>query len=111
MHLKLSFCLFFFVAIALQAQPSLKTVAVPQPTNVNQYIANRAALTLLGKALFWDMQLGSDGRTACATCHFHAGADHRSQHQLVSPLNSTLAASDFPFHALSDPTNSSSLSR
>ena len=25
---------------------------------------------------------GSDGRTACATCHFHAGADSRSQNQL-----------------------------
>ena len=108
MHLKLSFCLILYSAAALQAQPSLRTITVPQPTNVNQYIANRAALTLLGKALFWDMQLGSDGRTACATCHFHAGADHRSQHQLVSPLNTTLTSADFPFHALSDPTNNNS---
>ena len=108
MHLKLSFCLILYSAAALDAQPSLRTITVPQPTNVNQYIANRAALTLLGKALFWDMQLGSDGRTACATCHFHAGADHRSQHQLVSPLNTTLTSADFPFHALSDPTNNNS---
>ena len=31
-----------------------------------------------GKALFWDQQLGSDGQ-ACASCHFHAGADTRSR--------------------------------
>ena len=43
------------------------------------------ALVVLGKALFWDMQSGSDGRTACATCHFHAGADHRVQNQLSGP--------------------------
>jgi cytochrome c peroxidase len=30
----------------------------------------------LGKALFWDMNVGSDGQ-ACASCHFHAGADAR----------------------------------
>lgn len=28
----------------------------------------------LGKALFWDIQAGSDGM-ACASCHFAAGAD------------------------------------
>ena len=33
----------------------------------------------LGKALFWDMQVGSDGLHACATCHFHAGADPRRE--------------------------------
>lgn len=39
-------------------------------------------LQALGKALFWDMQVGGDGVTACATCHYHAGADHRRQNQL-----------------------------
>jgi mono/diheme cytochrome c family protein len=32
--------------------------------------------TVLGKALFWDTTVGSDGM-ACASCHFHAGADIR----------------------------------
>jgi cytochrome c peroxidase len=36
----------------------------------------------LGKALFWDMQTGSDGRTACASCHYNAGADNRSRNQI-----------------------------
>jgi cytochrome c peroxidase len=35
----------------------------------------------LGKALFWDQQVGSDGQ-ACASCHFNAGADARIQNQL-----------------------------
>jgi cytochrome c peroxidase len=107
MFQRFSICLLSLVA-TLQAQPSLRTVPVPQPTGVNQYIRDRQALTILGKALFWDMQLGSDGRTSCATCHFHAGADHRSQHQLTNSFNATLTSADFPFHALSDPTNNNS---
>jgi hypothetical protein len=39
----------------------LKDVAVPQPINLDQYVANRQALIVLGKALFWDTQVGSDG--------------------------------------------------
>ena len=57
--------------------PSLKTVAVQGPGNLSTYVRDNAALLALGKALFWDMQVGSDGKTACASCHFHAGADHR----------------------------------
>jgi cytochrome c peroxidase len=33
---------------------------------------------VLGKALFWDVSVGSDGM-ACASCHFHAG--RRRAHQ------------------------------
>ena len=36
---------------------------------------------VLGKALFWDQQAGSDGN-ACAGCHFSAGADARITNQL-----------------------------
>jgi cytochrome c peroxidase len=36
------------------------------------------AAVVLGKALFWDMQAGSDGQVACATCHFNGGADDRT---------------------------------
>ena len=38
---------------------------------------NKAAAVRLGKAFFWDVQAGSDGEVACATCHFHGGADSR----------------------------------
>ncbi|MAI32698.1 MAG: hypothetical protein CMM07_13625 [Rhodopirellula sp.] len=39
--------------------------------------ASRSAAVLLGKALFWDEQLGSGngGQYACASCHYQAGAD------------------------------------
>jgi hypothetical protein len=74
----------------------------------------------LGKALFWDMNVGSDG-IACASCHFHAGADRRVKNQLspsgivhdpnfdASPLslprgaNYALDTSDFPFHQTDAP--------
>src|SRR5262245_26239885 len=49
----------------------LASVAVPQP--IGGDIVNQAAAVRLGKALFWDIQLGGDGQIACATCHFHAG--------------------------------------
>src|SRR5690242_2037102 len=48
----------------------LSTVPVPQPTHVD-YV-DKAAAQRLGKALFWDVQAGSDGQTACATCHASA---------------------------------------
>lgn len=85
---------------------SLKAVPVPAVPGIEQYVRDQRALVVLGKALFWDMQAGSDGKTACASCHFHAGADHRLQNQLAPPQtsnagitpNRTLTAGDFPFH-------------
>ena len=90
--------------------PSLKKISVPSPTNLSTYVRDQTALIALGKALFWDLQVGSDGKVACATCHFHAGGDHRVQNQLSNSLgtfqaNYKLTAADFPFHQLADPTN------
>ena len=90
---------------------SLKTVTPPAPTGLDRYVLDQAALVTLGKALFWDMQAGSDGRTACASCHFHAGADHRVQHQLSGPdavMNQVLTTLDFPFRKLSNTGNNRS---
>ncbi len=42
--------------------------------------------TVLGKALFWDQQAGSDGN-ACASCHFSAGTDPRIANQLSPGFN------------------------
>src|SRR4028118_957869 len=53
---------------------SLKTVAVPEPPNLGQFVKNKPAAIALGKALFWDMQVGSDGIMSCASCHLHQGA-------------------------------------
>jgi cytochrome c peroxidase len=95
--------------------------AKPLPRDVSAYIADPVAAQQLGKALFWDVQVGSSG-TACASCHFHAGADIRTKNQVnpgikggdgkfAPPLagasalgpNKQLTASDFPFHKLANP--------
>ncbi|MFY8052193.1 MAG: cytochrome-c peroxidase [Armatimonadaceae bacterium] len=60
---------------------ALNTVQVPLPADLDVYIKDRAAAIRLGKALFWDMQVGSD-KTACASCHYQAGADGRDRNQL-----------------------------
>lgn len=55
---------------------------VPLPAQIDEYVKDRKAAIQLGKALFWDMQVGSDGVTACASCHFHAGTDNRTRNAL-----------------------------
>jgi cytochrome c peroxidase len=57
------------------ARVPLSQIPVPRPQTSD--ILDQAAAVRLGKALFWDIQVGSDGQTACATCHFQAGADAR----------------------------------
>src|ERR1044071_9020838 len=81
---------------------SLKTVGVPKP-DVPRHVRDADALLVLGKALFWDMQVSSDGRVACASCHFHAGADHRLPTHISNPLSSftpnhLLTTDDCPLH-------------
>lgn len=48
-------------------------------TDLDAIVKDREAAIALGKALFWDMRVGSDGQTACATCHYSAGADARNK--------------------------------
>ena len=100
---------------------TLKGVTIPAPANLSEFVRDRQAAIALGKALFWDMQIGSDGITSCATCHFHAGADSRNVNTLAPALlqtngqhqpnpdnqiglgaNYALKASDFPFHKVSN---------
>jgi len=88
----------------------LRAVEVPGPSNLDEFIKDPNMAIALGKALFWDMQVGSDGIQACASCHFRAGADPRSKNQ-VNPAaksvfpgpNVQLIASDFPLTRLADP--------
>src|SRR6266536_1951960 len=60
---------------------SLDTVPVPPVAGIEQYIQDQASAIALGKALFWDTAVGSDGQ-ACASCHFQAGADNRIKNQI-----------------------------
>ncbi len=64
------------------AKLRLDQLPVPEPANLADFVADRQAAIALGKALFWDMQVGSDQRMACASCHYNAGADSRSRAQL-----------------------------
>ena len=68
---------------------SLRSVPIPRPSGLERYVADERLLVVLGKALFWDVQVSSDSRVACASCHFHAGADHRPQNGMT--------AATFPF--------------
>lgn len=114
------------------APESLSSTRVPLPDNLEDFVLDHGKAVLLGKALFWDMQVGGDARTACASCHWNAGADIRVLnsnapgagggifgHQTVAgPAvqaaavskfrggNKSLTSADFPFHRLSDPLKS-----
>jgi len=100
---------------------------VPPVFGIEGILADKTAAIQLGKALFWDMQAGSDDTQACASCHFNAGADSRAINE-VNPgqaggdnsfqignapnyhLNPGTAGSgfggyhdgDYPFHKVSD---------
>ena len=97
----------------------LRAAAVPGPSNLGDFVRDPVMARALGKALFWDMQVGSDGVQACASCHFRAGADPRSRNQVSPGLkhmpdpelsyttgggpNHQLSASDFPLTRLATP--------
>ncbi len=89
----------------------------------NPVVVDKNMAIALGKALFWDTNLGSDGM-ACGSCHFHAGADARIKNQVNPGLkssntvsgqsfdvlgsgqggpNHTLSQADFPLHKLANP--------
>ena len=76
---------------------SLKSVPVPGPSQaaLDEFIVDKNAVIQLGKALFWDPRVGSDNKTACATCHSSAGADSRGKNQL-SPGLLRLEGSFYP---------------
>jgi cytochrome c peroxidase len=105
---------------AAPSQPlaSLKTVSIPQPSNLKDFIKDEKSAVILGKTLFWDMQVGSDGTMSCASCHFHAGVDSRSKNQVNIGFDNSfntggapnyqLTEADYPFHKLSDPNDRSS---
>src|SRR5579859_2535984 len=96
---------------------SLKTITIPGPTTAElaNLIKDKNAAIALGKAFFWEMQFGSDGTTACATCHFNAGADSRTGNQTDPGLrrvdgNGFPAADSTTFHAGFGPNHMLSIS-
>ncbi|MDO6496582.1 cytochrome-c peroxidase [Photobacterium sanguinicancri] len=113
---------------------SLKGVAPPEVPGIERYVKDKKAAIKLGKALFWDMQAGSEGQS-CGSCHFSAGADNRVKNQISPSVlherdamarkynmpsfpymgsgkdggpNYTLTADDFPLYRLADEKNRNS---
>ncbi|WP_197168056.1 cytochrome c peroxidase [Neorhodopirellula pilleata] len=115
--------------------PALSSIPVPLPKDLDHFVKDRSKAIALGKALFWDMQVGSDGRTACATCHAPAGIDQRlvnvvnpgapgsvfgpqrngqaelladaiAQFKADNKINTRVNAADFPLSKLEDDTRS-----
>ena len=98
---------------AFEPIQTLKKASVPESSDLAKYVKDKALAVALGKALFWDMQVGSDGIQSCASCHFQAGADNRSFNQvsptpaslqdrvfsIVAGSNAQLQTSSFPVHA------------
>jgi cytochrome c peroxidase len=81
------------------------------PKNYSKFVSSFEAAEVLGKAMFWDVQVGSDGVTACATCHHASGVDQRTTNTMhpgpngifeIIGAGGVLAASDFPFHGTDD---------
>ena len=103
--------------MAAQDFGPLGSLQTPLPGNLSEFILDESKAIELGKALFWDMQVGSDGLTACASCHFSAGGDTRAVGQAhpgalgtfsnLGP-NHVFNADDFPFRKLSDPDDAES---
>jgi cytochrome c peroxidase len=94
---------------------SLKGHWVPQPTRLGDFVVDEEALSALGKALFWDVAIGSDGQTACASCHGHAGVDPRRLNTVHPGANGTFdtktgagelkTADFFPTTVFADPAS------
>ena len=104
-------CLALVATAHAGAPPSLKTVPVPPVDGLDSFVRDRDAAVVLGKALFWDQQVGGDGVMSCAVCHWHAGADARTYNNLnpgangafeMAGANSEMKMEDFPFHKLAN---------
>lgn len=136
MRLKLALlsCLLMSQAVFAHGPEPLPLQGVPIPPvpglldGADPVVVNKDKAIALGKALFWDMNVGSDGM-ACGSCHFHAGVDIRTKNQLDSGAksslgtgntfeqlpsgsaggaNHTLTSNDFPLYQFNDPLEISS---
>ena len=70
-----------FLVGGLAAAPTSWAQLVPPLPDLAGIVKNKNWALVLGKALFFDQQVGSDGQ-ACYSCHFVAGADTRLKNQL-----------------------------
>ena len=98
----------------------LSSVPVPAPSDLTPYIADQGAVVKLGKALFWDMQVGSDGVAGVRDAATSRPAPTAARRTQINPDSAPAAAAtsrrpatnatsssadDFPFHKLADPND------
>lgn len=76
----------FFLTVAVCAEAGLVPPKSPQLDEGAGIIKNKKWALVLGKALFYDQQVGSDGQS-CASCHFSAGADPRIKNEISPGFN------------------------
>jgi cytochrome c peroxidase len=57
----------------------------------------------LGQALFWDMRLSSNGKVACASCHFQENHGSDSRPRSLDARNSRTLQSQTVFHSQDTP--------
>lgn len=74
------------LAPAALALPAMAQGPLPPPPTPPQN-PQTAEKAVLGKMLFWDEQLSSDGTMACGTCHMpgHGGSDPRAEGPALNP--------------------------
>ena len=84
----------------------LSSVKVPLPADLSTYVKDKQAAIRLGKALFWDTQTGGTGTQGCASCHYSAGVDNRTNKGTLAGGHNgnvdtiSFTAASFPFKAL-----------
>jgi len=89
------------VRVPLRPLAPLSSVPIPPVFGMEGIVNDKTAAIELGKALFWDMQAGSDDIQACATCHYNAGADSRA----TNDVNPGQAGGDNSFQISSGPNH------
>ena len=96
-----------FEALEYLLDPSLLPEPLVKDGNFNTLgtlsdlvVKDQEKMLVLGKSLFWDVQVGSDNRTSCASCHNFAGADWRTRNQFATAdgigTNRDVTLGDFP---------------
>jgi cytochrome c peroxidase len=80
---------------------TFEPVPLPPAAELAKYVRNTQVAIALGKAFFWDQQVGSDSKVACANCHYHAGADARSANTVAPGPNGVFEITSGPGEPLS----------